>query len=71
MLAVDDSLHYPAGCPTTATSSPRPPKSTTPAVIDDAVDELIELVLARGGRIAFTTPGTLAGHQGVAIITRR
>jgi hypothetical protein len=42
-----------------------------PDVIDDAVDELIEFVLVRGGWIAFTTPGALDRHGGVALTTRR
>lgn len=42
-----------------------------PDVIDDAVDELIELVLIRGGWIAFTDPGALDHHHGLALATRR
>ncbi|MCA2218986.1 hypothetical protein [Jidongwangia harbinensis] len=42
-----------------------------PDVVDDAVDELVELVLVRGGWIAFTSPGTLAAHDGVALTVRR
>ena len=41
-----------------------------PDVIDDAVDELIELVLLRGGWIAFTDAGALDRHHGIALATR-
>ena len=43
---------------------------TAPDVIDDAVDELIEIVLAKGGRVIFVDNGALAIHQRVALILR-
>lgn len=67
MLAVDDSFYYPARLSDDG-------DILTPAADiahPDVIDELIELVLARGGWIAFTTPGALAGHQGVALVTCR
>ncbi|WP_431920926.1 hypothetical protein [Nonomuraea jabiensis] len=71
MLAVDDSLYYPARLSDDGDILTPAADIDHPDVIDDAVDELIELVLARGGWIAFTDPGALAGHQGVALATRR
>ncbi|WP_199509801.1 baeRF3 domain-containing protein [Nucisporomicrobium flavum] len=71
MLAVDETLFYPARLSDdgdTLTSADDP---ESPDVIDDAVDELIELVLTRGGWIAFTDPGSLDHHDGVALTTRR
>jgi hypothetical protein len=41
-----------------------------PGVIPDAVDELIELVMAKGGQVVFVAPGSLAVHQQVALILR-
>lgn len=41
-----------------------------PDVIDDAVDELIELVLDRGGWVALVDDGALAEHEGVALALR-
>lgn len=39
-------------------------------VMDDAVDEIIEAVLAKGGEIAIVDDGALAAHQGIALILR-
>lgn len=41
-----------------------------PGVIDDAVDEMIEIVLAQGGRAVFYTPGRLADRDRIAAILR-
>jgi len=42
-----------------------------PDVIDDIVDELIELVLRRGGWVALVDDGRLAGNGGVALTLKR
>ncbi|MDV2998409.1 MAG: hypothetical protein N5P05_000015 [Chroococcopsis gigantea SAG 12.99] len=39
-------------------------------VIDDAVDEVIEAVLAKGGTISMVDDGSLTAHQGIALILR-
>lgn len=39
-------------------------------VMDDAVDELIEVVLAKGGRVAIVDDGALSVHQQIALILR-
>ena len=41
-----------------------------PAALDDAVDELIERVIAEGGDVFFYEPGTMDVHQGIAAILR-
>jgi hypothetical protein len=41
-----------------------------PEVIDDAVDEVIETVLHRGGWVALLDDGALAGHDRIALTTR-
>ena len=41
-----------------------------PAALDDAVDELIERVIADGGDVFFYGPGILDLHQGIAAILR-
>lgn len=38
-----------------------------PEVTDDAVDELIELVIAKGGHVQFVADGSLADHESVAL----
>ncbi len=39
-------------------------------VMDDAVDELIEAVMSKGGRVMFVEDGTLADQQRLALILR-
>jgi hypothetical protein len=40
------------------------------SVIDDAVDEVIETVLAKGGNVALVDDGTLAAYQQIALTLR-
>jgi hypothetical protein len=39
-------------------------------IMDDAVDEVIEAVLAQGGEVAFVDDGALPEHQHIALILR-
>ncbi len=39
-------------------------------VMDDAVDEIIEIVLAKGGSVEFVDDGALSVHQQIALILR-
>ncbi|GAB2584290.1 hypothetical protein Aab01nite_54350 [Paractinoplanes abujensis] len=71
VLAVDESLFYPARLSDDGDTLSPARDVDHPDVIDDAVDELIELVLIRGGWIAFTDPGALDHHDGVALAIRR
>lgn len=41
-----------------------------PNLLDDAVDEVIEVVLAKGGRVFFVDDGTLQMHSRIALILR-
>lgn len=68
VLVVEDTLIYPAR------TSGRGGETITPAadvehldVIDDAVDELIDKVMGRGGWVALVEQGTLAAHGGIAL----
>jgi hypothetical protein len=40
------------------------------AALDDAVDEVIEKVLADGGEVLFYEPGVLDLHQRIAAVLR-
>jgi hypothetical protein len=71
LLAVDETLYYPARLSDDGDTLIGAHDVEHPDVIDDAVDELIELVLVRGGWIAFTDPGALDRHDGVALVSRR
>jgi hypothetical protein len=70
MLLVEQGFFYPArigddGDPLYPADDPH-----APDVIDDVVDELIELVLARGGWVALLEDGTLPDGTGVALTVR-
>jgi hypothetical protein len=71
VLTVDESLYYAARLSDDGDTLTPADDTEHPDVIDDAVDELVELVLVRGGWIAFTDPGALDHHHGVALATRR
>jgi hypothetical protein len=43
---------------------------SAPDVIPDAVDEVIEMVLGKGGEVVFTENGQLAAHQRIALVLR-
>lgn len=71
MLAVEENHYVPARLTPEGDLLLPAEDVEHPEVIDDAVDELIELVLNRGGWVALTRPGTLATHEGVALALRR
>ena len=67
MLAVEQSLFYPARLSSDGDLLIPADDVEHPDVIDDAVDELIELVLERGGWVALVDDGLLAAHEGVGL----
>ncbi|MGL5859322.1 MAG: hypothetical protein ACRC35_13135 [Angustibacter sp.] len=71
MLVVDPALWYPARVSDDGDLLEAATDPTEPGVVDDVVDELIELVLMRGGWIAFTSDTeALSAHEGVALTLR-
>ena len=72
MLAVQSGLFYPARVSEDGDRLMPATDVEHPDVIDDAVDELIELVLERGGWVALVDDdkGALAAHAGVALTLR-
>ena len=70
MLAVEQDLFYPARLSPDGHTISLDPDVDDPDVIDDAVDELIEHVLIRGGWVAFVGDGALARYGGVALTLR-
>jgi hypothetical protein len=70
MLLVEEGLSYPARV--TADGDWLTPADDVehPDVVDDAVDELIETVLARGGKVTLVADGRLEPHDGVAVTVR-
>lgn len=71
MLMVEESFYYPARLGDGAETLVPASDPHAPDVIDDVVDELIELVLARGGWIALLDDGMLPDGAGVALTLRR
>lgn len=67
MLAVEDTLVYPARLSDNGDLLEAASDVEAPDVLDDAVDELIELIIARGGWVALLEEGSLAGHDRVAV----
>lgn len=70
LLVVEQDYHYPArldgsGMQLVPTDDP-----TAPGVMDDAVDEIIETVLHKSGRVRFVENGKLESHQHIALILR-
>ena len=71
MLAVEEGYFYPARLDASGDLLAPASDVDHPEVIDDAVDELIETVLRRGGWVALVEDGELAGHDRVALTLRR
>jgi hypothetical protein len=68
-LLVEADFHYPADVNPTGDSL-LPYTKKGPAALDDAVDEVIERVLADGGEVFFYDPGVLDLHQSIAAVLR-
>jgi hypothetical protein len=69
VVLVESGYEYPARVAGDGTLVPAHDRDA-PAVVDDAVDELIEAVLARGGRSHVLPDGTLAHVGRVALLAR-
>jgi hypothetical protein len=70
VVIVEEDFHYPAVLSDDGMSLTPAEDATAPGVIDDAVDELIEQVIAKGGEARFVEDGVLASHNRIAMITR-
>lgn len=71
MLAVEESLFYPARVTDDGDFLDPATDVQHPDVIDDAVDEVIEIVLRRGGWIALVEDGALAAYDRIALSVGR
>jgi hypothetical protein len=70
LLLVEENFHYPARIDESGHVLLPCDDPTAPGVIDDAVDEIIEAVLAHGGQVRFLEDGLLAEHQRIAFVLR-
>jgi len=71
MLAVEEDYFYPARLGPGGDSLLPASDVDHPEVIDDAVDELIEIVLSRGGWVALMAPGELPDGIHLALTLRQ
>ncbi|MGH2478796.1 MAG: hypothetical protein ACRDHW_03970 [Ktedonobacteraceae bacterium] len=70
ILVVEEDFHYPARVDESGIQVSPASDATAPGVIDDIVDEIIEVVLAKGGEVRFVADGSLQEHQRIALILR-
>lgn len=70
VLVVEDGYHEPARIDDMGLLEMNVDDPMAPDVLDDAVDETIMTVLAKGGRAVFVEDGGLAVHSRIALILR-
>ncbi len=70
ILLVEEDFHYPARLDETSGGIIPAEDVNAPDVMDDAVDEIIETVLDKQGRVVFVDNGQLKDHHGIALILR-
>lgn len=70
MLVVEEGFFHPARLSADGDFLSPAEDVEHPDVVDDVVDELIEVVIQRGGWVAFAEDGALAEHDRVALTVR-
>jgi hypothetical protein len=70
MLVVDSSFFYPARLSEDGDLVTPATDVDHPEVVDDLVDEVVEVVLQRGGWVALVDPGLLDAHDRIALTLR-
>ncbi len=70
LLLVEQNFHYPAFLNEVSQTLSPADDPSAPGVIDDAVDEIIEAVLAHQGKVVFLEDALLAEHGGIALVVR-
>ena len=70
LLLVEEGFHYPAKVSSNGMKLIPTDNLAAIDVMDDAVDELIEAVMSKGGKVVFVDDETLASQQRVALILR-
>jgi len=70
ILLVEEDFHFPARVDDSGMHITAAEDVTAPDVIDDAVDDTIESILDKQGRVVFVDNGTLKEHQRTALILR-
>jgi hypothetical protein len=70
VLVVEEGYHQPARADASGHLNLNVDDPTASDVLDDAVDEVITTVLAKGGQVVFVEDGALAVHDRIALILR-
>jgi hypothetical protein len=70
LLLVEEGFHYPAQVDETGQHVTPADDAAVPGVIDDAVDDVIETVLGKQGRVVFVENGRLEKFERIALILR-
>lgn len=70
LLLVEEDFHYPARVDESGSHLIPADDPDAPEVMDDAVDEIIELVLSKQGKVVFVDNGKLETHGRIALILR-
>lgn len=70
LLVVEENYHFPARLDESGLQLVAADDATAPGIMDDAVDELIEHVLSKGGRVRFVPDGRLDAYDRIALILR-
>ncbi|MDP1713131.1 MAG: hypothetical protein Q8L41_00170 [Anaerolineales bacterium] len=70
ILLVEQGFHTSARLDSTGINLIPADNLAEAGILDDAVDELIETVLSKGGQVVFTEDGTLELHQRIVLILR-
>lgn len=70
LLLVEKDFHFPARVDETGRHLTPADDVAAPDVVDDAVNEIIETVLSKQGRVVFLENGQLETHQRIALILR-
>jgi hypothetical protein len=70
ILLVEEDYHQPVRVDETGMHIVTAEDVEAPDVLDDAVDEIVETVLAKQGQVVFVENGTLSEHSRIALILR-
>lgn len=70
MLLVEQDFHFPARLAANGEQLLAAEDTNAADVMDDAVDEIIEAVLSKGGRVVFVENGALAQRERMALVLR-
>ena len=70
LLLVEEDFHFPGQLDETGLNLSPADDPTVPGTIDDAVNDIIETVLSKQGRVVFTENDQLAAYQHIALVLR-